>query len=179
MTTKQSFPVCPGREGVLFDKFVSYIDGGDWSMGRCWLWTGGKTPKGYGVLWQSKKKSVRAHRFALESYSGVSCGEMVLHKCDNPSCVNPHHLMNGSHGENMRQMAERKRATREDRHHKAKLTYPEVLAINLLNRDGYSTRELAAMFSVAQPTVAQICKGDLWPDANASADAMIAERNKQ
>jgi hypothetical protein len=174
-----AFPVCPGKDGVLFDKFVSYIDAGDWSMDRCWNWTGGRTPKGYGVLWKSKKESIRAHRFSLEAYSGKQCGDMVLHKCDNPSCVNPHHLMNGDHGENMKQMALRKRAAREERHHKAKLSFNEVLAIHALHADGYTTRELAAMFHMSQPTIGQIVIGDLWPDVYALADAMLKARDPE
>lgn len=173
-----AFPVCPGKEGKLFDKFISYIDMGDGDPSVCWPWVGGKTPKGYGILWESKKKSIRAHRLSLESYTGKPCGAMVLHLCDNPSCVNPFHLQNGDHGENMRQMAQRKRAAREDRHHKAKLSFNEVLAIHCLNRGGYSTYELAEMFHMSQPTIGQIVTGDLWPDAYKIADAMLKARGE-
>lgn len=173
-----AFPICPGKESVLFDKFLSYVDMGDGSLEKCWLWTGGKTPKGYGVLWESKKKSIRAHRFSIEAYSGRPSGEMVLHLCDNPSCVNPKHLQNGNHGENMRQMKDRKRAAREERHHKAKLSFNEVIAIHALHKDGYSTYELAEMFHMSQPTIGQIVTGDLWPDAQTISDAMIKARKE-
>lgn len=38
-------------------------------------------------------------------------GMHVLHSCDNPRCINPHHLSVGTHEENMRQKAERGRAS--------------------------------------------------------------------
>ncbi|WP_370171386.1 HNH endonuclease [Sphingobium abikonense] len=179
MDNPSAFPAVPGFDRNLLGKFVSRIDAGDWSFGRCWNWTGGKTPKGYGVFAPSKKTQYRAHRFALMAYTGRPPMEMVLHDCDNPSCVNPKHLSEGGHGENMRQMAERKRAAREDRHHKAKLNFAEAAALTLLNRGGaYSTRELAEKFSIHQSTVAAIVNGSLWPDAHALADALLAERAK-
>lgn len=174
-----AFPVCPGQEGLFFDKFIARVDmrGGD--IADCWEWTGAKTPKGYGVFSYSKNGQMRAHRYAFLAYNGREPREMVLHKCDNPSCVNPHHLEDGDHGENMRQMAERRRAAREDRHHKAKLKFCEAAAVVLLHRGGgYTTRELAEMLGMSQPTIAAITKGDLWPDAYAIADAMLAARKE-
>lgn len=173
-----AFPICPGQDGALADKFVARVSGGDWDTTKCWPWNGATTPQGYGVFAPSKRTQYRAHRFALQLYLGREPSNYVLHKCDNPICVNPLHLEEGSHGDNMRQMAERKRAIREERHHNAKLTFNEVLAIILLHRSGdYSTRLLATMFSMSQPTVAAIAKGDRWPDAHALADAMLKARS--
>lgn len=170
-----AFPVCPGRQGELTDRFLQYVPVG--SIDDCWEWTGGRSHKGYGVFAATHSKQVRAHRFALELYSGRSPDGIVMHLCDNPSCVNPTHLVDGTHKENMRQMAERKRAARADRHHKARLTEIEVVAINLLHRSGkHSTRDLAVMLGMSQPTIAAIVKGDLWPDAYEAADAMLAAR---
>ncbi len=173
------FPAVPGFDEVLLAKFSARIDAGDWSTGPCWNWTGYCTPKGYGVFGPRKKVQYRAHRFALQAYLGRQPAEMVLHKCDNPSCVNPHHLMEGSHGENMRQMAERRRAAREERHHNAKLIAWEVVSIVLLNKGGdYTCEDLAGMFGVSKPTIIGVCSGRLWPDQYAIADAMLAERAK-
>lgn len=162
-----AFPVVPGFDASLFDKFVARVDGGDWSLDQCWNWTGHRTAKGYGVFAPAKKVQHRAHRFALHAYLGRKPRGLVLHSCDNPACVNPKHLSEGTHRENMQQMAERRRAARGPRHPKAKLTTAKAVAINVLHRGGdYSTRELAAMFGVHQSTVAALVLGQLWPDAH-------------
>ena len=133
-----AFPVVPGFDESLAARFVARVDGGDWSMDRCWNWTGHLTDRGYGVFARS--------------------------------CVNPHHLSEGTHAENMAQMAERRRAARGPRHPKAKLTHSKAVAINVLHRGGdFSTRELATLFAMHQSTIAAIIKGDLWPDAYAAA----------
>ena len=172
-----AFPLCPGRSGPIVDRFLSYVDPG--SIADCWEWKGGRASKGYGVFAYSHRQQVRAHRLSFELYTGRRPKGIIMHLCDNPPCVNPTHLADGTHKENMRHMADRKRAARAERHHKAKLTEIEVVAINLLHRSGaHSTRDLASMFGMSQPTIAGIVKGDLWPDAYGIADAMIAARSE-
>lgn len=165
-----AFPFVPGFDDNLAAKFAARIAGGDWSLDKCWNWTGHITDRGYGVFAPSKKTQHRAHRFALHAYLGREPLGMVLHSCDNRACVNPHHLAEGTHAENMAQMAERRRAARGPRHPKAKLTHSKAVAINVLHRGGaYSTRELARMFDMHQSTIAAIVTGQLWPDAFAQA----------
>jgi len=174
-----AFPICPSQEGPIADKFITRIKTKDWDINKCWEWGAAKTSKGYGVFSWSKKGQCRAHRFAFKLYNGREPNDLVLHSCDNPSCVNPAHLSDGSHGENMKQMAKRKRAAREGRHHKAKLNFNEVMAIIFLHKSGeYSTRELSSQFNISQPTIAAIVQGKLWSDACQQADAMLRAREE-
>lgn len=50
-------------------------------------------------------KLVQTHRVAFCAEEGVSIdeisGRVVMHSCDNPSCVNPDHLKVGSHLDNV------------------------------------------------------------------------------
>lgn len=75
----------------------------------CWEWNGANH-NGYGLLSQGWKKTpYKAHRLAVLFATGTQPNGHVLHLCDNPSCVNPEHLMVGDQKENMKQASERGR----------------------------------------------------------------------
>lgn len=75
----------------------------------CHVWNGAKTDKGYGLI-EVSGKTRRAHRVAYEVYKGViPAGMLILHRCDNPSCVNPEHLRVGTQADNMQEMVSKGR----------------------------------------------------------------------
>lgn len=91
--------------------------------GDCWIWTASKIGRGYGQV-KFNYKHLRSHRVSWElTYGPIPKGLFVLHKCDNPACVNPDHLELGTHKENMRQMVERERSPKGERN--ARVMYPE------------------------------------------------------
>ncbi len=70
---------------------------------KCWLWVGNRTPRGYGIIPLGRKEhKTYAHRFIYTMFFGIPTDDMVLHKCDNPNCVNPLHLEVGNQYINMR-----------------------------------------------------------------------------
>ena len=75
---------------------------------ECWLWRDKPHGFGYGRfgIWNGHKgQMVLAHRMSYELARGtIKAGQFVLHRCDNPQCVNPHHLYLGTQADNMRDM---------------------------------------------------------------------------
>lgn len=68
----------------------------------CWEWQAAKFCNGYGVF-RLDGKNFRAHRLSwVLEYGDIPEGLSVLHSCDNPSCVNPHHLWLGTQLDNLR-----------------------------------------------------------------------------
>ena len=70
--------------------------------GACLEWNGYRDKWGYGNFWFNGKNTF-AHRSSWIIHFGeIHNSKQVLHKCDNPPCINPAHLFLGSHADNMR-----------------------------------------------------------------------------
>lgn len=125
----------------------------------CWLWTGalgaGAGNGRYGSI-KHEGKALRAHRVSYELYqSGIPAGLHVLHRCDNPRCVNPGHLRLGTHDDNMQDMYSkgRRAAATGLRNGAAKLSDDQKADIVKSNR---TTQELALAHGVSTVRINQI-----------------------
>ena len=88
-------------------RFWSMVEKGD----SCWNWTGSLSKKGYGQISKTRNDGPElAHRLSYRLFVGpIPNGIMVLHKCDNPKCVNPSHLFLGTSGDNTQDMVQKER----------------------------------------------------------------------
>lgn len=86
-------------------RFWSYVDvrGSD----ECWEWKGGRSRQ-YGYF-KLDGKRVLAHRHSFFLKHGHLPTNNALHSCDNPPCVNPNHLRDGTQLENMQDAKQRGR----------------------------------------------------------------------
>jgi hypothetical protein len=130
-------------------------------VGECLLWRGAVNRNGYGSF-MLDGTSQTASRVAYELANGlVPDGLFVLHKCDNPLCVEPGHLYAGTHAMNMKDKTERGRARGAIgvRNTKAKLSDSQAAAIR---ESCAPTRELALKFDVSYSTIQRIRSRKLW-----------------
>tara|TARA_R110000796_G_scaffold252537_2_gene387459 strand:+ start:4929 stop:5405 length:477 start_codon:yes stop_codon:yes gene_type:complete len=136
----------------MFCRFWDKVD----KSGDCWEWTASKTSKGYGTF-HTNERNVRAHRFSYFLANGhIEKGMHICHTCDNPGCVNPAHLFEGTPADNM--------ADRDvkGRNGSAKLSEADVLEIRELAASGMLQAEIARKFSCSQAVVSKIAWGKSW-----------------
>jgi|LakMenEpi03Aug12_release.lakeMendotaPanAssembly.Ray.scaffolds.fasta_scaffold429274_2 hypothetical protein len=125
---------------------------------ECWVWVGGKDSSGYGSF-RSKFGVVRASRFSFALAYGY-WPEVARHTCDNPACVNPAHLIAGTHQDNVADRVQRGRSAAGSTNGRSVLTDFEV---STLRTDGAtSTNELAATLGVNATTICDVRKQKSW-----------------
>jgi HNH endonuclease len=101
-----------------------------------------------------------AHRIAYRLAHGeIPDGFNVLHRCDNPRCVNPAHLFLGTQADNIHDCAHK---NRRNAFGCQKLHPPDIHAIRDLLRQRVLHKDIAARFGVARNTISQIASGVTW-----------------
>lgn len=134
----------------------------------CWEWVGAKVRDGYGELTLGGSTArVRAHRLSWALHKGaIPNGMLVLHKCDNRSCVRPDHLFLGTQSDNNHDMAQKGRArsprVKGTANGASKLTEAQVRELRLLREQGWLLRDLAAKYDLSVPQIWHITKRNSW-----------------
>lgn len=89
----------------------------------CIRWQGSKDKDGYGLVPSSLRNNItkqqRMHRFVWEVYNNkkIPEGKLVLHKCDNPWCINAEHLYVGTQKDNAQDASIRNRCAGQKKTH--------------------------------------------------------------
>ncbi len=130
----------------------------------CWLWQGATRSFGYGCFYALPYKHYTAHRFAYEHFVGpIPEGLLVLHKCDNPACVNPAHLFLGTSQDNMDDRNQKGRNTRGESHPKAKLNREDAIEIRRLYTDEFATvSDIGRQYNKDASSIIKILKSKTW-----------------
>lgn len=159
-----------GKPLVLTAKYVrDFMKNVRIAESGCWEWTAATIPAGYG---QFRFYSIcYAHRFSYYIFNGDLCDGMeVCHTCDNPKCVNPAHLWQGTKSENLRDAAAKGRTNT------VKLSPKDVRTIRQLHNLKYSRDDLAQRYGVTTETIRSIVDRRTW---NYIADAKEVDIDEQ
>jgi HNH endonuclease len=148
----------------LWDRFHEKVS--PEALTGCWIWTGAVKEKGYGVIGLGTRRqgTAKAHRVAYELHKGkIAEGMNILHDCDNPSCVNPNHLYEGTFAQNSQDCVRRKRNfvpnNRGELSNSVKLTLEQV---NIIRKKEKTGRQYAKDFGVSKSTVFAIWRNVNW-----------------
>ena len=151
-----------------FEKRIDKSSGPD----ACWLWLGGTSSSGYGVvMWtvNGVRRAMGAHVISLYLQTGVMSsrgGPFVLHGCDNRICCNPSHLRHGTQSENIRDACKRGRwrphtLVGEDFPF-TRLTAEKVVSIRRRLKAGERPADLAREHGVNPSTIDCVRAGTTW-----------------
>jgi hypothetical protein len=124
----------------------------------CWIWCGGFSGWGYGIF---KFRGVKysAHRIAAKLAGQKIQGKIVRHTCDNPACVNPNHLLTGTHADNVADKVKRNRQSKGVNNGRAKLTEKQV---KFIRKSKLSNCQLGKKFNISPRAILAIRKLETW-----------------
>ncbi|NJL65865.1 MAG: hypothetical protein HC894_01590 [Microcoleus sp. SM1_3_4] len=158
--------VIPGIEGE-----IDLITG-------CINWRGSKFGNGYARKW-IEGKTVLVHRLVLESkITGfLESGYLACHTCDNPSCINPEHLVAGSAAENTEQMMGRSRKTPRGKSipGTGKLSIEQLREIQTKYLSGTIKNHLAKEYGVQHETITKILQANIPDNFTTVAPGFVGE----
>lgn len=153
-----------GQEATPIEvRFWKYVAPGE--THECWNWQGSKSSHGYGQVSCGRRygSPLGAHRVSWQVHFGEIPNKLfVLHKCDNPACVNPNHLFLGTCTDNAIDASQKRRIPMGEKHHASKLTSEDVLECRRLFKEGVSMRKLAKKYGVLSKTISDAIKGVTW-----------------
>lgn len=146
-------PQCSvASRGTLEQRFWTKVNRspGQGPKGDCWEWQGSKNVSGYGFMYRGGKvprDRVRTSHVSVFLATGRWPELLVCHSCDNPPCVNPEHLWEGTNDLNQRdKIAKGRQAkglTSGPRKHPERMARGEAQPISKLTREAVlETRRL-------------------------------------
>lgn len=126
----------------------------------CWICTSHANENGYPWARMHVKDLIHRHVYRLKTGNWDIDGIVIRHTCDNPRCINPDHLIAGTHADNVRDRVERNRSAVGERHGRSKLTEAQVMEI--INDDHTPKTTLARKHKVDAKVIRDIKNKKTW-----------------
>lgn len=130
------------------ERFWSKVD----KSGDCWVWTAAPDTAGYGQF-RFEGKNVKAHRVSFFLEHGY-WPKIARHSCDNPPCVNPAHLLDGTYKDNLDD------AYLRDRRGGVKQSVVEEIRNIPMSRT--IVADVAEQYRISESTARSILDGSVW-----------------
>jgi len=125
----------------------------------CWIYGSGA---GYGRV-KCRGRQESSHRVAwILTHGQIPDGLIVRHKCDNPPCVRPDHLLLGTYQDNTNDAKARRRIQAGASAPSAKLTEDQARLALALRSQGLTIQAIADLFGVCRATISHLCSGRNW-----------------
>ena len=132
----------------------------------CWYWTGARSHHSRSKLHRyGRFGKNKAHRISYElKFGKIPKGMCVLHKCDNPPCVNPKHLFLGTRRDNAHDMIKKGRGARlvGSKSPNAILNNKIVGKIRRKYSSGIMPKQISEELDVKLCTVHSVCYRKTW-----------------
>ena len=132
-------------------------------MSGCWLWTAKTHACGYGIISINNRPEL-AHRVSVKLSGRDVAGKVVRHKCDNPACVNPDHLLTGSQSDNMADKVAKDRQQKGERCHQSNLTQADIKHIRSVAVKGFggNIKSLCEQYGITTTSMLDIVNRKTW-----------------
>jgi len=147
---------------IIFDIDLPLIETPEYFLtsnsNNCWKWNAVKDKDGYGIF-----RRYRAHRVAYYfKNNNISETLLIGHICNNPSCVNPNHLIQITNNENMNYMVECNRSAAGEKHGRSSLLNNEIenIIIDIFNNK--SKLYILLNYKISESQLFHLLNGDSW-----------------
>lgn len=143
------------KTSVTRDQKLNDVLSNTEEVNGCLIWTRCVNTDGYPAM----SGNVKVHRFVYKLAYGENIdGKVVRHKCDNPLCINPDHLISGTNLDNVNDMVERYR------HHRVITKEVIQKAKALLSSKAFLHTEIAQILGIDARRVSDINRGKYADD---------------
>ncbi len=128
----------------------------------CWNWTAATSKSGHGIATIGGRRCY-VHRYLFGIFNGpIPPGKVVRHRCDNPACCNPAHLILGTPAQNVADRCARGRSARGESNGRSRLSADQVIELYTRWHAGEGSTSLATEYGITDRAVRLIIHGRNW-----------------